>query len=542
MNTTPYSGDSIKRGMAQFLVGKLFSALLNLTIIFWLVRLLVVEDYGVYVTLLAGMEFTLCITACGLPWVAARYLPEFRLHASGAQLKKFIRQVLFRVSILLIVGSLLLFIVMPWLLEQIKLTQYTDVARLYLLVLLIGGLARHIQDSLLGPLLQQGLIQISVVLRNLFFLLFLGIAAINGQVHLNQVVLAEIMASALSLTVALFGLIRYLHTHFDLQGREGWQPPSWRKMWQLGSQMYITDFIILAYGQETLIFLIQRFLGVESTALFGFLLNLYGQMCRYLPANLLLSLVRSKLVASYVTNNSIDDLACDANLTSKLNLFVLMPILIFIWLAGDGLVNTISAGKFTHSGLLLAGLLLGAIPLSQRQILETVAIVIGKSHLIVCGAIVAALTIPIAYGLLISGAGLWSPIIAMIVGQSLFNITLVFAIRLSSRYRQDAFGVLKIVTAAFLGIVCGFLLKIAYTDLFQLRVDGFIGFLQVDQIITTILRIQQIELFAGVWLNLAVIATFSLSFFLLVSYFFKPFQPKESMRLNRILKRNIFIW
>ena len=90
MSASPYSRHALKRSAAHFLIGKAISALFTLIILFWLVRLLTVEEYGAYVTLIAGMEFSLAIASFGLPWVAARYLPEFRLHASGEILAHFV--------------------------------------------------------------------------------------------------------------------------------------------------------------------------------------------------------------------------------------------------------------------------------------------------------------------------------------------------------------------------------------------------------------------------------------------------------------------
>ena len=66
---------------------------------------------------------------------------------------------------------------MPWLLAFLNLTQQTDVARLYLLVLVLEGLRLNIQDCILDPLLQQGRSQLSLVARNLALLLGLSVSS-----------------------------------------------------------------------------------------------------------------------------------------------------------------------------------------------------------------------------------------------------------------------------------------------------------------------------------------------------------------------------
>src|SRR5690348_5006771 len=126
MSVTPYSGAALSRSAGHFIVDKSISALLTLIILFWLVRLLSVEEYGAYVTFVAGMELTLVLTGFGLPWLAARYLPECRLRASGSVLARLVWQIIGRLSLSLLIGALLLAVIMPWLLALLGLSQYAD--------------------------------------------------------------------------------------------------------------------------------------------------------------------------------------------------------------------------------------------------------------------------------------------------------------------------------------------------------------------------------------------------------------------------------
>lgn len=509
MNVSPYSGAVLKRSAMHFLSGKVASGLLSLLVLLMMVRELAVEEYGVYVFLVAGMEIALAITALSLPWVAARYLPEFRLHANGKVLADFVWKILARIALFLFIGVLLLLLVLPRILP-LEFIQYLDVARLYLLVLLTEGLGRHVRECALEPLLQQGKAQISLVTRNMILLsLLVAVVAIQSEVHLYHVVLAEIVASVLGAMLALRGLTRYLNVHRELPGQIDWQPPNWSEMWGMARHMYVSHFITLTYSSQVFIFLIQRYLGVEATALFGFLRNLFEHISRYLPATLLFSLIRPKLVASYVAAGDMMELTRNANLTGKSSLFVLMPILVFTWLAGDDLVSLLSGEKFYQTGYYLAGLLLALIPLSQRQILVAVTIVSNKSYLCTWGSSLSMLVLPLAYWLLEAGYGLWSPIIAIIANQIIFNTTLIAALMRTTTYRPDSIGYFKLLAAALLGLILTQQLSVS---------------VQSD------------------WLGLLIMATLAGSCFLLVAYFIKPFHEEERVRLNRLLNRKIFVW
>lgn len=542
MSTSPYSGAAIKLSAMHFIVGKMASGLLNLGILLLLVRLLAVAEYGAYVTLQAGMVLAQAITSLGMLWVAARYLPEFRLYASGNRLRRFVWQIITLICLFLVIGALLLWVAMPWLLIPLKLTQQTGVAKLYLLVLVLEGSRLNIQACILEPLLQQGQAQLSQVVRNLALLLCLVIVSLQGTVHLHHVVLAELTGALLGITLSLRGLVRHLRIFKNLPGKSGWQAPKWSEMWRTARHMYFSYLVTLTYGSSVFIFLTQRFLGVENTALFGFLLNLYEQISRYLPASLLFGLIRPKLIASYVGEGGMEQLTRNANLVGKMSLFVLMPLLVFAWLTGGELLSLLSGGKFTQSGYYLGGMLLMLIPLSQRQILETVVVASGRSHLCFWGSALGILVLPLAYWLFVSGQGLWSPIIAMVVGQVIFNGTLSIAMSLSTSYRPDIAGLFKMMAAALVGIMVGILAKMAWAGSLQLPVKGFTGFLENVQNLVAMLPAQQVAVPVQGWLGLAIMAAVAFSLFLFTSYFFKPFRAEERMRLNRLLNRNVFVW
>lgn len=542
MSDLPYSGPALKRSAIHFITGKVASALLTFGILLWVVRLLTTEEYGTYVTLVAGGDFALIITSFGLPWIAARYLPEFRLHANGKQLAHFVWQIIAWICLFSVAGALLLFVAMPRLLVFMDLAQHTEVARLYLLVFVLEGLRGNIQVHILGPLMQQGQAQLSQIMRNLALLLCLGVmVAVQGQVHLHDVVLAELAGTFFGTASALLGLVWHLRRHRDLPGKDGWQAPNWLGMWPTARHMYFSHFITLSYSSSVLVFLVQRFLGVEATALFGFMINVNGQICRYLPATLLIGLVRPKLIASFVGEGGEEQLTRDANLVGKVSLFVLMPMLVFVWFAGGELLSLLSGGKFTQAGYYLGGVLLSLIPLSQRQILETVAVASGKSNLCLWGSSLGILTLPLIYWLFELGFGLWSPIIAMVAGQLLFNATLVIAMMITTAYRPDTVGFFKLAAAAFVGIVLCVLTRMAWEGSLLPYVNDFVRLPSEVQSILFMIPAQQTTL-PTEWLGLTLMAALACGLFLVVAYFIKPFRLEERIRLNRLLSRNVFVW
>lgn len=508
MSATAYSGAALKRSAWHFLTGKAASAVLTFVILLWLVRLLPVAEYGAYVTLVATLELALAVSTLGLPWMAARYLPEFRLHAPGAVLIRYATRIMALLGGILVVMALLLLVNLEWLLASLDMQAYAEVGRFYVLVLVVEGIGRHLRQNALGPLLMQGIAQVSLVLRNLTMLLLLGAMVLAGPVGLRDVVMAELAAAAIAGIVALGGFVRRLGQLRGLSGETGWTEPSWRDMWRTARHMYFAQLITLTYSPQVFLLLLHRHLGVDAAAIFGFLRNLYEQISRYLPATLLSSLIRPKLVASYVGQGGIVELTRNANLAGKLSLFVLMPLVVFVGMTGEDVVNLLTGGKFPDTGFYLAGLLLALIPFSQRQIVETVAVSTGHSRLCTFAAALGVFMLPLTYALLLSGLGLWAPIIGLGMGNLIFNAVILVGMGRVSSYRADMPGFIKLMFAS-----C-----------------------------TTYLIVLFMPVLGGNWVGLVGAAALVLLIYLVVAYFIKPFAQSERDRLNRLATRGLFVW
>jgi O-antigen/teichoic acid export membrane protein len=467
-----------------------------------------VAEYGVYVTLVAGMELAMGIAALGLPWLAARYLPDFRLHAPGPRLRHFVLSLLGCHMVLLASFAAILALGLGLFLAWLDLTPYRTAAQLYLLVLLVEGIGRQVRESLLAPLLLQGIAQISLVVRNLAFIALLGVATLSGHVALRDVVQAELIASVLGAFLALVGLARRLKGSDCLPGKPGWQEPRLAEMWRTAGHMYFSNLLTLLYSPQTFLLVIQRYLGTEAVAVFGFMLRMYAQISCYLPATLLFGLVRPKLVASYVGGGGVDELSRNANMAGKLSLFVLLPLVAIVGVAGQDLINLLSGAKFPETGKLFLGFMLALIPFSQRQLLETVAVATSQSQLCIRASAIGLLMLPLMVGLLIIGLGLWAPVIALGLGHFMFNGLILAGLVRHTGYRSDARGYYKLLAAALAGFLAAACLPAMQPS----------------------------------WVHLIAVAVLATVAFLLAAWWIKPFAEDERAKLNRLLNRRLFFW
>jgi O-antigen/teichoic acid export membrane protein len=324
-----------------------------------------------------------------------------------------------------------------------------------------------------------------------------------GNATLTNVVWAELVACFLSLSIALISMRRHLADLRGHAGDLGWSPPRMFSLWQTAFSMHVAHLLTLASSPQVFVNLIQRLLGVEAAALFGFLRNLTSQIAGYLPSNLFFSLIRPKLVASYVGGGGMAEINRNANLAGKLSLFVLMPLVALVALAGDPIVALVSSSKFMGSAWLLLGFILTLVPFSQRLLLESVAVAIGKAGLCTWAAASGLITLPIFWFLLDSG-----------LVHLLFNFVLVAGLSKFAGFRTDRVGFLKMSVSALA----------AYGASMWLPLDGAANIL------------------GSPWAPVMLQCTFVVLFYFSVAWLIKPFTSGERDQINVFAKRRVFIW
>lgn len=514
----PYSGAALRSSARTFLTGKVISALLTFAILLWLVRLLPVSEYGVYVTFIACTELGFAIADLGLAWLAARYLPDYRLNASSHQLFLLCLKIFACQAFSLLFFAFIFYTFLTPYLNWLELVQFKTVALLFLGVLVIEGLARSMQEALLGPLMLQGGIRLSVIGRQCTYLLCLSFIVFNDvstdPYNLTQIAIVELLASVMGMVIAIACLLLFFRNHQQATSKD-WQGQPMAKQWAVAWQMYIAHILTLIYSPQVLINLLQRVLGAEATALFGFLRILNSQISRYLPATLMFSLIRPKLVATFVSGGGVGGLSQMTNMVGKFSLWVLLPLVTIAAIAGDPIVLMASGGKFANSGYLLLGFFLLLVPFSQRQLLETVAVTLNKASLCKWASVTGILTLPLMWLLLQIGFVLWSAIIAIGLGYILFNLCLVVGLGRSSGYKVDWLGYGKLVLALIIALIVGWLIN-------QWSIPK-----------------ASVTLTSGI-IDIAIRSLVVAFTFVFSSWLLNPFTSQEKLRMSAFVKRRLF--
>lgn len=448
----PYSRRELRRNAIQLVTGKAATAVLSFVVLLVLVRILSVKSYGAYMSFVATMELLFALAGLGLPWVGARFLPEYRLNASATSTARLVWSMLAAQSAALALGLSLLWFFLTPALSYMGLAQFQDAAVLFIVVALIEGISRFLHGAVLGPLMQQASVRLSLLVRQTALLTLLTTLWISDAVELRTVVVSEIIASLVGLFVAAIGLVRGLRTLPPASADPAWRPRRWIEMWRVAANMYVVFALTLLYSPQCVQLFVQRMLGLEAAALFGFLRALYGQLSRVLPATMLFAIIRPKLVAVALSKGGVRSMGQHANVAAKTSLAFLVAAMLVAAFMGSELVAVVSGGKFDSTGWLMFGMLAALVPFSQRQLVESVAVACERSGLVLRAALSGILMPPLLYLLIKTGAGLWGAIVVMGAGHVLVNGLVLRTLRSAVGLPLDGPGLWRLSAALLAGL------------------------------------------------------------------------------------------
>lgn len=507
----PYDAFQVRRSLIHFIFGKGATAIIGIVLLLLVVRALPVNEYGIYIALLAVLEITQLASNLGLFAAAYRYVPELRSQNRGEALYR----LLLRLSALRLLTLIAVVAVMGLLstpiVELLNIKSYQQAFVLYGFVIISEGFARYL-DILFDSLLLQKYSQISVLVRNGLRLIGLAILMTNvvGDISLINWVKVELLASFIGAVASALMLYRY---SFNLKRKSpGLKDINTCLSSYLGfaGPSYLAQLIGLVYGPETTKLILTKIADVLQVGAFGFAASFIAMLQRYLPVFLLLGLVRPLFVSTHDSIDRNKRLNQLSNIVLKLNLFVLFPLIAFMVASGDHLASFLSGGKFPDAGSFLVILMVLLVFQTWHAVLGLVALALADGTSGLYGTVLGLL------GLLVGVAflpkyGAYSLCVGLVVSEMMWCGYVLFSLKKKGlEIKSDWHGIGKI-----------FILSLIALFITQLNKQLF----EVTQL-------------AGICLDIIIIGTV----FTFLAYYIKPFTNDERNLINKILPYPVFVW
>ncbi|MDF9392754.1 MULTISPECIES: lipopolysaccharide biosynthesis protein [Methylococcus] len=427
----PYGAAALRRSAFAYLSGRAVSALLTFSAFALAARVLPLESYGTYMAALATMETGLALSTPGLDWVAARILPEYRLHAEGRAIVGIIGRLAGLQMAFYFCAGAVLFFHAESVAALLRMEAAAPVLSLAGAVLAVEGFGRLYREQMLGTLMRQGAAQAAQVVRSGTLAALLASDWFAGrEITALDAVHYELMASSGSTGLgALLLLYEMWSLRYRVASSGDWTPPGRKQLLKLAVNTYISYLLAFAYGSQMLTLIVARILGAEAAAVFGFSTNFSDQVRRYLPTDLLRSVIQPALIAFFSRRRDFGGFMVRVGGWFKSSMVLLMPVILYFIAFGGMGAALLGGERFREAGPVIALMLVGTALTILRRVVELSCNAVLATDLYVRWG-VWLLAVPVmAVLLLTSGGNLTELIMLVIASETFFNFGIILALR-----------------------------------------------------------------------------------------------------------------
>lgn len=457
----PYQSRHVRRGLRQFISGRLIQAAASVAVMLIMVRVMSIGEYALYITATAMATLLGSVSIMGLDRVLTRYVPEGRLKATPAQLIYFIKKMS---SLRLVaVGGLALAVALAWpyLAPLVKM----PTQGLTLPVLLFAVIHAFVQFQ--GIVMQSLMLQAE--LRNattaiwlLRIVLLLGvlftIPPIDAVLALWLTLISE-AAGWLWMTRATIQHYAELRRGAKMEGRgdSSW-PGDTREILLFGWHNYLMGQASFTAQPRVQQLMVAAFFPPPVVAAFGFFRNLSAQLRSYLPFQMMKNLAEPVMIGRYVQSKDFSQLNAMTTAMLKVNILLIAPLTAWLIVAGEPAIDLLTGGKFADLAWVLGVLVASQVVSSQVTLLVIASNAIGLSHRLPSATITASIcTVTL----------LWTQIpilgiVALVLSDMIFGAVTVFIVVRGMRkegvyYRYGGWHLARMLLPALLVAGLGWL-------------------------------------------------------------------------------------
>lgn len=460
-----YSGDRVRRGIEHFLLGKGVSAVCGFMAMVLVVRALSLQAFADYTVLVALVELATALSGLGLGHVLLRYVPELYEKQYRLSLRRLVWGAIGMRSVAIVLLALVLHGASSGLAQLVGIAGGGVVVSAFLAVVVLRSTAQFL-SQVLESTLHQGISQTGFSLAALLRLL--GMAWLvhqGGEVSLIEVIFVEALADAACLLVMALGLVKVLYEQAveaaEANPADGpWMQGRLQAMVRFAAAGYVQHLVILPYGGNTNRLVAGHMLAAPAVASYGFAQSLYEYLKRYLPAQLMVGLIRPVVVARWARERSFPAIAEISSQVVLINVLLIGGVLAVLAVAGRESLAVISGGKYAGESLaVLFGLCVVLLLETQRQQIEVLVQTVERyEELIPSNALVAASVLGAIALLPLLGA-LAFPIanaVGLVAGNRWVSARLR---RHGYEYRHDWRGSMLVVLCGAVAVSFGWLLR-----------------------------------------------------------------------------------
>lgn len=459
-----YGRERIKKNLLYFILGKGASAIAGFAVMVLIVRELSVEAFGAYSVLIALVEMFTAISGLGIAHAVLRYVPELYSKNYHHALKAFLTKAILLRFLVLFAAIFFAYYFSELLSSFAGLSDVLSAFKLFLVVVFFRVFT-HFLAQILESTLHQSIVQAGFLTATLARLLGIIYIGYLGEVTLLKVIWVEVVAEIMSVMCMIYGIIRFIFIDKSAsQGSEDsqtWLTKHFRKIIKFAVAGYLQHLAILPYGSSTNRLVGGNMLSISTMASFGFAQSIYEYIKRYMPAILLVGLIRPVIVARYSQEGDFPSATDLCNQLVQVNVLLILGITVPLIVGGTDLLMLISDGKYGQGSVLLLLALLVVLSLeTQREQLEMLVQTVERYQFLITSNIILSTSILLAVALVPSIGAVAFPV-ANAIGLVIANYWVNKKMALNSFVFKHSWKLtLRSLAICALSSIIGLLLKL----------------------------------------------------------------------------------
>ncbi len=405
---TRYGKERVSRGLQHFAAGKALSAVCGFLAMVLVVRLLSVGDFADYSVLVALIEVATAVSGLGISHALLRYVPELYAKQYAVALRHLVIS-----AVSLRLTSLLLIAMFAWAIAPtgaplIGMADAVGAAKLYLLIVVIRT-ASHFLSQILESTLHQGIAQIGFSLAAVARLVGMLYLTNGDGASLTDVIWIEVVSDLLCLFVMLIGVVRVVWERISQKSPDEdqhWLTNNLRQIVRFALSGYMQHLAGLPFGANTNRLVGGTLFNDITMASFGFANSLYEYVKRYLPAQLLVGLVRPVVLARFSDRRDFSGAAGTCEGIALINTALIGGMMSLLIVGGPEALVWVSGGKYgSEAATLLGALFLVVFFETRRLMLEMLVQAVERYELLIpSNLLLSASIIPAVIAFPIAGA------------------------------------------------------------------------------------------------------------------------------------------
>ena len=382
-----FSQKRVRKSFIHFIFGRALTSILSFSYAILVVRELSIEDYATY-TIMVGIAFlSIYLSGLGLHKTVPKYLSEIKQKNEHLNLKKlnFSLTIIRIFSLFVFIFILNLFIAPIF--DALGLKYSLNLAIYFFCYVFLFGLSLHLMKTL-QVLLMQKEVSIGFSLEwTIKVLLLISILFYYEQLTLEQVFLLNLLPIFINITVCFYfqysfiKKLDYSSDNSEILDIKNIYKFSLHNYFQTLAGFHVHDSVgrILA----------GLLASPVAVAALGFSYAVSAALKRYLPANLFIGLLEPVIMAKYSDSKSFTQVTLLTGTILKLNLFIVIPLIIWLGISGEDFINLASKDKFGEYSWVVAAMFFILALDNHRSILELICNAVDESLLLFTSNIVS---------------------------------------------------------------------------------------------------------------------------------------------------------